>query len=53
MTGSQAKACQSAVGIVSSMSILILAYLMIPTPVRLVSDAETPVPTVEAPLRAG
>jgi hypothetical protein len=44
------------------MSILILASLMIPTPVRLLADGETPeapqapeapVATVEAPLRAG
>jgi hypothetical protein len=43
------------VGIVSSMSILLLAYLMIPTPVRLLAEAEAeaPVATVEAPVRAG
>jgi hypothetical protein len=37
------------VGVVSSMSILILAYLMIPTPIRLLSDDSAPVTPAEAP----
>lgn len=43
------------VGAIASMITLILAYVMIPTPIRLLAEAEAeaPVATVEAPVRAG
>jgi hypothetical protein len=43
------------VGAIASMITLILAYVMIPTPIRLLAEAEAeaPVRTVEAPVRAG
>ncbi len=40
------------VGAIASMITLILAYVMIPTPIRLISDDSAPVSTAEAPMPA-
>ena len=40
------------VGAIASMITLILAYVMIPTPVRLISDDSVPLPPAEAPMPA-
>ena len=40
------------VTVIASMTTLILAYVMIPTPVRPLSDSPAPVPPVEVPMPA-
>ena len=40
------------VGAIASMVTLMIAYVMIPTPIRLIGEAEAPVSTAEAPMPA-
>lgn len=40
------------VGAIASMVTLMMAYVMIPTPIRLIGEAEAPVSTAEAPMPA-